>query len=50
MPRLKKETFERWLELFSVTADEVYEADIADVFKKKGEQFTKQFLNTKKMI
>jgi hemoglobin len=50
MPRLKRETFERWLELFSVTADEVYEAEIADLFKKKAEQFTKQFLNTKKMI
>jgi len=50
MPHLKKETFARWLELFSQTADEVYRADIADVFKKKGDQFSKQFLNTKKKI
>jgi len=50
MPHLKKETFMRWLELFSQTADEVYVTDIADVFKKKGEQFSMQFLNTKKKI
>lgn len=50
MPHLKEETFTRWLELFSKTADEVYIADIAEVFKKKGEQFSKQFLNTKKKI
>jgi hemoglobin len=50
MPHLKRETFTRWLELFSVTADEVYVPDIAEVFKKKGEQFSKQFLNTKKKI
>lgn len=50
MPHLKRETFTRWLELFSVTADEVYVTDIAEVFKKKGEQFSKQFLNTNKKI
>lgn len=50
MSHLKRETFARWLELFSATADEVYVPDIAEVFKKKGEQFSKQFLNTKKKI
>ena len=50
MPHLKRETFTRWLELFSATADEVYVPDIAEVFKKKGEQFSKQFLTTKKKI
>ena len=50
MPHLKRETFTRWLELFSKTADEVYIADIAEGFKKKGDQFAKQFLNTKKKI
>jgi hemoglobin len=50
MQHLKKETFERWLKLFSETADEVYVADIADLFKKKGEQFSKQFFNTKKEL
>ena len=50
MPHLKRETFTRWLELFSATADDVYVPDVAEVFKKKGEQFSKQFLNTKKKI
>ena len=50
MPHLKQETFMRWLELFSQTADEVYVSELAEVFKKKGDQFSKQFLNTKKKI
>ena len=50
IPHLKKETFSRWLELFSETADEVYIVDIAEIFKKKGEQFSKQFLSSKKKI
>jgi len=50
MQHLKRETFARWLELFSQTADEIYVADIAEVFKKKGDQFSKQFLNTKKEL
>lgn len=50
MPHLKRETFTRWLELFSATADEVYVPDIAEVFKKKGAQFSKQFLTTNKKI
>lgn len=50
MPHLKKETFDRWLELFSKTADEVYVSELAEVFKKKGLQFSKQFLSTKKKI
>ena len=50
MPHLKQETFKRWLELFSQTADEVYVSELADVFKKKGDQFSKQFLHTKKKI
>ena len=50
MPHLKRETFTRWLALFSVAADEVYVSKIAEVFKKKGEQFSKQFLTTKKKI
>lgn len=50
MPHIKRENYDRWLELFSVTADEVYAPDIAAVFKKKGLQFTKQFLTTDKKI
>ena len=50
MPHIKRETYDRWLALFSVTADEVYAPEIAAVFKKKGLQFTKQFLTTNKKI
>lgn len=50
MPHIRKESFTRWLELFSQTADEVYEADIAKRFKKKGLQFSKEFETSKKKI
>lgn len=50
MPHIKRANYDRWLELFSVTVDEVYIPDIAAVFKKKGLQFTKQFLTTDKKI
>ena len=50
MPHLKRETFTRWLELFSVTADKVYIPEIAIQFKKKGKQFAQEFLHTQKKI
>lgn len=50
MPHIKKESFVRWLELFSETADEVYIPKVAEQFKKKGVQFSKQFLNRTKNI
>jgi len=50
IPHMKKETFARWLEIFSVTADEVYVPEVAEVFKKKGNQFAQQFINTKLKI
>ncbi|MBT5933770.1 group III truncated hemoglobin [Sulfurimonas sp.] len=50
MPHIKKESFARWLELFSQTADEVYIGSVAEQFKKKGVQFSKQFLNRTKNI
>lgn len=50
MPHIRKESFIRWLELFSVTADEVYVPEIAELFKKKGVQFSKQFETSKKKI
>ncbi|PHR54227.1 MAG: hypothetical protein COA44_13940 [Arcobacter sp.] len=50
LPIIKKETFGRWVELFSETADEVYVKDIAEVFKQKGIQFSKEFMNTNKKI
>lgn len=50
MPRIQEETVMRWLELFSLTADEVYTVETAERFKKKGLQLTKQFLTSKKQI
>ena len=50
MPHIKKETVSIWLDLFSVTVDEIYVQEVAEDFKKKGVQLTKQFLNSKKKI
>ena len=50
MPHIRRESFTRWLELFSKTADAVYIPEVAERFKKKGVQFSNQFLNSKKKI
>lgn len=50
MPHIKRENFTQWVDLFSVTADEVYVPDIAELFKKKGVQFSNQFMNSKKKV
>ncbi len=50
MPHIRKESFIQWVYLFSVTADEVYVPDIAELFKKKGVQFSKEFMNSKKKV
>ena len=50
MPHIKKTTFSQWVHLFSQTADEVYTPDIAELFKKKGVQFSNQFINSKKKV
>ena len=50
MPRIQKENFDQWVELFSLTADEVYIPDVAEVFKKKGLRLSKQFATSKKKI
>ncbi|MEA1982393.1 MAG: group III truncated hemoglobin [Campylobacterota bacterium] len=50
MPLIKRESFARWVKLFSETADEVYTPDIAQKFKQKGIEFSKEFMNSKKKI
>lgn len=50
MPHIRKESFIQWVDLFSVTADEVYAADIAILFKKKGKQFSKEFQHSTKKV
>lgn len=46
LPHIKRESFAKWIELFSATADEVYIPSIAKIFKKKGVQFSKEFMNS----
>jgi hemoglobin len=50
MPHIKRESYAKWLELFSQTADEVYGADIAELFKKKAVQLVKEFFSSTKKI
>ena len=50
MPHIKRESYARWLELFSQTADEVYIPDIAERFKKKAVQLVKEFFTSMKKI
>ncbi len=49
LPRIKKETFSNWIELFSLSADEVYVADIANEFKKRGILLSQQFISDLKL-
>ena len=50
MPHIRKESFIQWVDLFSMTAEEVYVPDIAELFKKKGVQFSKEFQNSNKKV
>ncbi len=50
MPLITKESFGQWVKLFSQTADEVYVSSIAEVFKKKGREFSIEFQNSDKKI
>lgn len=50
IPHMRVEAFERWLDIFSVTADQIYTPPVADLFKKKGVQFSQQFIHTKLKI
>jgi hemoglobin len=50
MPHIKRESYARWLELFSQTADEVYLSDTAELFKKKAVELVKEFFTSSKKI
>jgi len=50
MPHIKRESFARWLELFSQAADEVYAPETAELFKKKAVELVKEFFTSKKKI
>jgi len=44
IPHIKRESFMRWIELFSETADEVYIPKISVRFKKEGVEFSNKFM------
>ena len=46
---IKRESFMRWIELFSETADEVYIPEISTRFKKEGMLFSEKFMNNLKL-
>ncbi len=50
MPHIKRESYARWLELFSQTADEVYMPETAERFKKKAIELVKEFFTSTKKI
>jgi len=50
LPRIEKEHFDIWLELFCEAADGVYEPLLAEKFKAMGRLFSQQFLTTNKKI
>lgn len=44
VPHINRESFRRWIELFSSSADEVYIPEISDRFKEKGILFSQEFI------
>jgi len=46
LPHIRRESFTRWIELFSATADEIYTTELSKLFKKKGVQFSKEFMSS----
>ncbi|UCN01493.1 group III truncated hemoglobin [Sulfurimonas sp. SWIR-19] len=45
LPQISRESFDRWLKLFSLSVDAVYVPEITEVFKKKATLFSQQFIN-----
>ena len=45
LPRIKNEIFSTWIKLFSIAADEVYESELSERFKKHGVLLSKKFIN-----
>ena len=50
LPQISRESFDSWLQLFSLSVDEVYAPDIAEAFKKKATLFSSQFINNRLKI
>ncbi len=47
LPYIKNELFSIWINLFSSAADTIYTPDIANIFKKKGRELSREFINNK---
>ena len=45
VPGIHRESFVRWIELFSISADEVYVPEISKIFKHMGRDFSEQFIS-----
>ena len=44
VPHINRKSFAKWIELFSISADEVYIASVANSFKQKGIDLSKDFI------
>ena len=49
LPHIGRDSFMKWLELFSASAYEVYEPSLATRFKEKGIAFSEEFMSTLKV-
>ena len=47
---LKSEVFERWLKLFFETLDEIYEPQVADVFKERSTIIAGNFMRNLRIV
>lgn len=47
LPHIKNELFSIWINLFSSSVDAIYTPEIADIFKKRGRELSKEFINKK---
>ena len=45
IPYITRESFARWLELFSLSTDEIYVSDISDKFKRQGALLAQRFIS-----
>lgn len=48
LPRIEKETFSIWIQLFSLSADAIYTPELSERFKKRGVLLSKQFIGDSK--
>lgn len=44
VPHISRKSFAKWIELFSMSVDEIYIASVADNFKQKGIDLSKDFI------